>query len=216
MKDFFKIDEKEVKKVKNNFLIRLEMKKESNLYIMRKKFYSDKSMINLQETIEEIEDKNESIKNNLTVKITSFEEEITVKKEIKKEISEKNISYQLKKLIKEFINKSDSTDLKEGKYKLMIDNLQSVESDKKSMVFNSTLKDIISLRDFFHSLTKEIIAEQDEEIIFLSEKKDVPSHRVYVFEKLKSKSFNINLNNRSSEEIIQLIRNKLVEGSKNG
>lgn len=134
-----------------------------------------------------------------------------------------NTRHAIDKLKEELIGSIDDEEkLKDNKFRVVIDNLQTSHLDKRAFsmrfVGNST-----ECMESTRALVEEIIKEQtDEMIVFTHNKNRNHTHRVFIqkcgkaedYKNLDCKSFSIKFPNYSSEEIIGLMRGKIQNGKK--
>jgi len=106
----------------------------------------------------------------------------------------------------------------EGKYRIVIDNIQTRMKDKRAftMIFNGPIESCVIVTQ---NLLQRIIKEQeDKDIVFTNDDKKAHTHYVTIhkcgsreiYKKLVSKTFSIKFTNYSSGEIINLIRKKIT------
>ena len=134
------------------------------------------------------------------------------KKKIEFNYHDLNINDIKSRVYKNILCYNSTIDIKNTRYRIIVQNKDSSQLDVKTFTFNSTLQFKKLYMIIKNKLYKEIEKVKEEEIVFLKTKKKKTTHYVSLMragnkERLlqPSRAFSINLPNYSSKEVIEIM-----------
>lgn len=134
---------------------------------------------------------------------------------IRKPNSKQELEDSMKEIINHLIGTKGVQDPKSNRFRFIIENNQSVKTDKKSWVFNSK-KEPEKIMDELKEKIKEIKKNIEHNIVFMNDKELSYTHRISLYKcgsteaykEPKLSSFTIKFPNYSSSEIREILGGK--------
>ena len=204
---------------KYNLVIEIKGKNNDYLATGRKTFVSKKPINKLLKIISESNNSDEK-SGVFRTKLKLINKKMNLSKSITINIKKpKNDDFRSKinDIKSNLLDQEDCVDPQDLKYRLLIDNCQIREYDKRSFTFNSN-KCFEETAKKVKRLTEQMIKEEtDDDIVFTYEKLINVTHRIIMFKsgnlknynKMQSKCFSIKLPNYSSKELVEMLKVKL-------